>query len=270
MMGPYLRRQTVVVLAVVLCLTGAAFAEFRAFDGTGLETANRNIPYDGRFTFARLRYTTAPGGYYYCGLPAWAHGYTSCRGGARAEESLMKILNELTFLNPHIEDSVVLAVDDPQLMKYPISYMTEAGFWTLDDKEAAAFRAYLQKGGFAIFDDFRDPPRGGGGWENFEANMRRVIPGAQFVDLHPSQAVFNAFFAIGSFDIIPQAYDQGRVVIRGLFEDNDPAKRLIAIANFNTDISDYWEFSATGFRPIDESNEAYKLGVNYIVYGMTH
>jgi hypothetical protein len=269
-MGPHLRRQTVVVLAVVLCLTGAAFAEFRAFDGTGPETANRNIPYDGRFTFARLRYTTGPGGYYYCGLPAWAHGYTSCRGGSRAEESLMKILNELTYLNPHIEDSVVLAVDDPQLMKYPIAYMTEAGYWTLDDKEAAAFRAYLQKGGFAIFDDFRDPPRGGGGWENFEANMRRVIPGAQFVDLHPSQAIFNAFFAIGSFDIIPQAYDQGRVVIRGLFEDNDPAKRLIAIANFNTDISDFWEFSATGFRPIDESNEAYKLGVNYIMYGMTH
>jgi len=269
-MGPHLRRHIVVALVVMLCLTGAVFAEFRALDGTGLESTNRNIPYDGRFTFARLRYTTGPGGYYYCGLPAWAHGYTSCRGGSRAEESLMKILNELTYLNPHIEDSVVLAVDDPQLMKYPIAYMTEAGFWTLDDKEAAAFRAYLQKGGFAIFDDFRDPPRGGGGWENFEANMRRVIPGAQFIDMNPSQAIFNAFFAIGSFDIIPQAYDQGRVVIRGLFEDNDPTKRLMAIANFNTDISDFWEFSATGFRPIDESNEAYKLGVNYIMYGMTH
>ena len=67
-----------------------------------------------------------------------------------------------------------------------------------------------------------------------------------------------------------QYYDEGRPVFRGLFEDNDPQKRLIAIANFNTDISDFWEFSATGFRPIDESNEAYKLGVNYIMYGMTH
>ena len=100
--------------------------------------------------------------------------------------------------------------------------------------------------------------------------MRRVIPGAQFVDLDPSQAIFKAFFAIESFDIMPQSYDQGRVVIRGLFEDNDPGKRLMAIANFNTDVSDFWEFSATGFRPIDESNEAYKLGVNYIMYGMTH
>ena len=56
----------------------------------------------------------------------------------------------------------------------------------------------------------------------------------------------------------------------GLFEDNDPTKRLMVIANHNTDISDFWEFSPTGFRPVDESNQAYKLGVNYIVYGMTH
>ena len=56
----------------------------------------------------------------------------------------------------------------------------------------------------------------------------------------------------------------------GLFEDNDPTKRLMVIANHNTDISDFWEFSATGFKPIDESNEAYKLGVNYVIYGMTH
>ena len=59
-------------------------------------------------------------------------------------------------------------------------------------------------------------------------------------------------------------------MFRGIFEDNDPKKRLMAIVNFNTDISEFWEFSATGFRPIDESNEAYKLGVNYIMYGLTH
>jgi hypothetical protein len=185
----------------------------------------------------------------------------------------MKIMNELSYLNPHIEDSVVLALDDPALTKYPIAYMTEPGFWTMTDNEAAGFRAYLQKGGFAIFDDFHAPggrAPAGGGWENFEANMRRVIPGAQFVDLAPSHAIFNAFFAIESFDIIPQSYDQGQVVLRGLFENNDPKKRLMAIVNYNTDISDFWEFSATGLKPIDESNEAYKLGVNYIVYGMTH
>ena len=255
---------------VVMCITGAVVAQRRLSGGARDEPPVRNAQYDGRFAFARLRYTTGPGGYYYGGLPAWAHGYWSLRGGDRAEDSLMKILNEISLLHPHVGESVVLSLDDPLLGRYPISYMTEAGYWMLTDSEAAALRAYLQKGGFVIFDDFRDPPRGGGGWEHFEANMRRVLPGAQFLVMDPSSLIFHSFFEIDSLDIIPQSYDQGRPLLRGLFEDNDPTKRLMAIANFNTDVSDFWEFSATGFRPIDESNQAYKLGVNYIMYALTH
>ena len=97
-----------------------------------------------------------------------------------------------------------------------------------------------------------------------------MLPDAQFFDLDVSHPIFHCFFEIDSFDIVPQMYDIGRPVFRGVFEDNDPSKRLVAMVNFNTDISEYWEFSQTGFRPIDESNEAYKLGVNYIIYGMTH
>jgi Domain of unknown function (DUF4159) len=261
-----LRRLALSTTAVILCLTAAAFAQFRRFNAPGFGPTERNVPYDGRFTFARLKYTTPPSGYYYRGLPAWAHGY------AEAEQNLSKILNEISFLSPHVEDSNVFALDDPTLCRYPVAYMTEAGFWTMTDQEAAAFRAYLLKGGFVIFDDFRQVPydHGGNGWENFEANMRRVLPEARFVDLEPSHPIFHAFFEIDSFDIIPQFYDRGRPIFRGLYEDNDPHKRLVVMVNLNTDVSNFWEFSARGLTPIDESNQAYKLGVNYIVYGMTH
>src|SRR5206468_6337277 len=121
-----------------------------------------------------------------------------------------------------------------------------------------------------IFDDFRGDYRGGGGWETFEANMNRIIPGGRFVELNVSHPIFHSFFEIDSLDIVPQYYDRGKPILRGLFEDNDPAKRLMAMVNFNTDVSNFWEFSGTGVRPIDESNEAYKLGVNYVIYGMTH
>jgi Domain of unknown function (DUF4159) len=223
-----------------------------------------NPAYDGRFAFARLTYLSGPGGYYYRGLPAWAHGYP------KAEDNLMKIMNEVSLLGPRIDAPVTVALDDPALGRYPVAYMTEAGYWTMTDREAAGFRAYLEKGGFVIFDDFRGDFRGGGGWDNFEGNMARVIPGARFLDMEASHPIFHAFFEIGSFDIIPQDYDRGRPILRGLFEGNDPGKRLMAMVNFNTDVSNFWEFSGTGLRPIDESNEAYKLGVNYIIYGMTH
>ena len=162
-------------------------------------------------------------------------------------------------------------MDDPDFFKFPVAYMTEAGYWVMTDQEAASLRAYMQKGGFVIFDDFRnDFRRGGGGWPNFISNMQRVIPGAQFLPMEPSHPIFHSFFDISSLDILPQAYDGGQPVITGLFEDNDPYKRLMAIVNINTDVSQYWEFSGTGWYPVDSANEAFKLGVNYIMYGLTH
>ena len=228
--------------------------------------------YDGRFTFARLKYTSGPGGYYYRGLPAWAHGYIPGGDGERAETNLMKIMTEVSYLNAHVEEGGVFGLDDPELFKYPLAYMTEPGFWTMGDQEAAALRAYLLKGGFIIFDDFRADglPNSGGGWANFEGNIRRALPELRPIAIDGAAQVFHSFFQIDALDIVPQSYDRGRPEFFGLFEDNNPNKRMMAIVNHNTDVSDFWEFSATGFRPIDESNEAYKLGVNYIIYGMTH
>ena len=55
--------------------------------------------------------------------------------------------------------------------------------------------------------------------------------------MDPSYPIFHSFFEIDSFDIVPQSYDRGRPIFRGLFEDNDPKKRLMAIINYSTDIS---------------------------------
>jgi len=222
-------------------------------------------PYDGRFTFVRLKYTTAPGGFYYMGLPAWSHGYQ------RAENNLLRITKEISTFRLHLDASNVLALDDPELTKYPVAYMVEPGYWTMNDKEAAALSAYIRKGGFIIFDDFRDDPRNQyTGWATFMTNMQRVLPGARAIDLQPSHPIFHSFFEINSLTIVPQAYDRGGAVLRGIFEDNDPNKRMLAMVNFNTDVSQYWEFSGSGFQLVSDGNEAYKLGVNYLVYAMTH
>jgi hypothetical protein len=221
--------------------------------------------YDGRFVFTRGKYTVAQGGYYYHGMPSWAHGMPL------AEDNLMKILDAISTVNPHVDFSNVVALDSPDLFKFPIVYITEASFWITNDKEAANFRAYLDKGGFAIFDDFRnDYNRGSGGWGQFETSMRHAFPNLETFDMQPTHPIFHCFFDINSFDIIPQDYDSGRPILRGIYQDNDPTKRLMAIINFNTDVSNWWEFAAQGARPVPSTNEAYKLGVNYIIYGLTH
>ncbi|HEX7120101.1 MAG TPA: DUF4159 domain-containing protein [Longimicrobiales bacterium] len=226
-------------------------------------TVQDPVPYDGRFTFARIRYTPAARGFRGFGWgrsgrePPWAHDYP------RAERNLMTILDEITAIEPYRDGGAIVDADDPALFRYPVAYLSEAGYWEPSDAEVEALRAYLRKGGFLIFDDF-----GGRDWFSFEAAMRRVLPGLEIVRLDASHPIFHAFFDIESLDIV-HGY-RGRPVFLGIFEDNDPEKRLLAIINYNTDIGDYWEWSDTGFLPIDLSNEAYKLGVNYIVYALTH
>ena len=77
-------------------------------------------------------------------------------------------------------------------------------------------------------------------------------------------------FEIKTLNNFPQAYNAGPPVFRGVYQDNDPRKRLQLIINYNTDISQYWEWSGRGLRPFDDTNEAYKLGVNYLIYALTH
>jgi hypothetical protein len=260
------RRRAAIALAVAAALSTVVAAQrARFWDQYAVEPRLHNVPYDGRFTFARIKYTTAPGGYWYQGMPSWSHGYPV------SEDNLLRILNEVTSLRGRTDGFNVLALDDPELFKYPIAYIIEVGWWTLTDREAAALRTYIDKGGFVIVDDFKTPSfNGGGGWELFESNMRRVFPGARFYEMQATHPIFHSFFEINSLGDFPQAYNAGEPIFRGLYEDNDPGKRLQMIVNYNTDISQYWEWSGRGLRPFDETNEAYKLGVNYVMYGMTH
>jgi hypothetical protein len=263
------RRKAAIVVILSLCAV-AALAQRRddfGFSGFRREPTIRNIAYDGRFTFVRVKYTPAPDGYWAGGRPSWSHGYPI------AEENLMKIMNDLSYLGAHDDDINVLGLDDPELCKYPVAYIIEVGWWTMNDEEEQGLRSFIQKGGFVIVDDFKMPGwRGlaGGGWEPFEANMKRVFPSAKFLPMDPRDPVFHSFFEVPSLENFPQAYNAGEPIFRGLYENNDPTRRLLMVVNYNTDISQYWEWSGRGLRPVTDTNEAYKLGVNYLMYGMTH
>ena len=189
---------------VVAGMPAAAAGEAQPGHGDGAA----NVAYDGRFTFVRLRYPMASleGGFSFFGRgrrgPPWAHDYP------RAERNLVRILSEITFLNPYLDGSNILSLDDPELYKYPVAYMSEPGYWTLTDAESAALRAYLLKGGFLIFDDFR-----GRHWINFEAQLARVLPDYRLIQLDASHPIFHSFFEIESLDFV-QFYDRAGLLRR--------------------------------------------------------
>jgi hypothetical protein len=248
---------------------GQRFGPLERPESTNLEPGQ--VPYDGRFVFARLRYTEAVsldelGQQRFFGRrgggmgPPWSHDYP------RAERNFMKILHDITTIDPYTGSAggAIVEIGSPDLFNYPVSYMCEPGFWTQTDQEAANLRAYLLKGGFIIFDDFR-----GNDWINFEAQIRRILPDARIVDLALPHPIFHSFFDVATLDF-RQYYDRGTPYFRGVYLDNDPDKRLLMVINYNNDVGEYWEWSDTGWKAIDLTNEAYKLGVNYIVYGLTH
>ena len=219
-----------------------------------------NVPYDGRFTFVRIRFEPlSTAGRWGRRDLKWDHDVP------RAERNFMKILNEVTGIRPAVEGGNIFTFDDPQLSKFPVAYVSEPGFWTMTDKEVAGLRNYLLKGGFLIVDDFVGPH-----WMNFEEQLQRAIPGARPVRLDVSHPIFDSFFHIKTLEMERFPYGPGyEPMYYGVFEDNDPKKRLMVIANYNNDLGDFMEWSDAGFLPIQLSNEAYKLAVNYVIYGMT-
>jgi uncharacterized protein DUF4159 len=248
------RRYVVIALVGVAAVTLAAQ---RRGIFTGDFPVEGNPAYDGRFTFMRLRY---PG---YGGLtnegPGWMHDYPT------AERHLTKILSEISYLNPRQDSSTVLDFGNPEVMRYPILYFSEPGYWEPEEADVKNIHDFLLKGGFMIIDDFRVRH-----FDNLEFQMKRVLPKAVWLPVAPDHAVWDSFFRIDEEDLQRPGTYGPPVQYLGIFEDNDPTKRLMVIANWNNDIGDAWQWSDQGFLPIDLTNEAYKLGVNYVMYAMTH
>ena len=222
------------------------------------------VPYDGGLTFVRLRWTSGTFGAPPVGMGVnfWMHEYPG------AEANLMSVLGDFTMIDAETEGSLILTLDDPDLFKHPIAMMWEPGFWVMTDEQAERLHQYLVKGGFIIFNDFETEQ-----WDNFEAQLKRVLPDAQLMTLDATHPIFNSFFRIDQIDAPnPMNHHLGGLTPEyfGVFENNDPSGRLMAVVNYNTNLAEYWQLAGRGLFPIDSENTGFQIGVNYMMYGLTH
>ena len=240
-------------LALVLALPALAQRGGRRFGFGSIPPSASAVPYDGRFVIVRLWYAHYGG---------WSYDYPDM------EQNLALILDDMTAVRMHPDGHAVFRMDDPELLNFPIAYLSEPGYWFPSDSEADGLRTYLAKGGFLIVDDFHFERE----WRVFEAAMHKVLPEARIERLDVSHPVFNTFFAIESLEVpYPGRLGQSGLMgeFYGIYEGNDPAGRLMVVINYNMDIGDYMEHSGRGFYAVDPTNEAFKFGVNYFVYGLT-
>jgi hypothetical protein len=249
------------------------------------------------FSFVRLAYSDNN---------ALGFGFGGRRGSwttdaPEAEEHFLQGLRRLSRVDAGEEGTYVQPLD-PALFDYPWLYAVEVGRWYLSDEEAAQLREYLLRGGFLMVDDFHGTVQ----WEAFMESLRRVFPDRPVVEIPDDHEVFHVAFDLGGpvvpYDVeqrlraggeapevptklrgarrkmqIPgifalmngQTYEQDGVVPhwRGVFDDDG---RLMIAINFNMDMGDAWEHADTPQYPQPMTALAYRFGVNYVLYAMTH
>ena len=216
---------------------------------------------ESRFTLARI-FFDSPMGRFFMGRigdgngPPWSHDWP------RSEEHFMKILSEVTKLDVNPGGHIISFQND-ECFKYPIAYLCEVGYLRLSEEEAHRMAEYLLRGGFLIVDDFR----GNREFNNFVYQMKQVFPDRSLEELPRSHKIWKCFYDISDLSIEPPYSNFLTPQYYGMSDDNG---RLMMVVDYNNDISEYWEWSDDPFIPIEESNEAYKYGVNYVMYALTH
>jgi hypothetical protein len=184
-----------------------------------------------------------------------------------AEQHFLQNLRRLTRIDTG--EPVTVRLTDEELFDYPWLYATQVGFWDLGDEEIARLREYLLRGGFLMADDF---------WGEeerrvFESTMARAFPDRPIVEIPGGDAVLHVVFSVDEFTQIPglrhgrRAWSSSPPHWRGIY---DGQGRLMVAMNHNQDVGDSWEEADTPEYPEPMTALGYRLGINYIVYAMTH
>ena len=214
------------------------------------------------FTFARLRY----GSDYVEAWPRWQADWPE------AETHFSRGLSRLTVLDV-APDGHVLRMSDEAIFDYPWLYAVEVGSLSLSDQDTALLREYLLRGGFLMVDDFHGPIE----WQLFEHQMTRTFPERPIVDLDDQAEPFHVLYDLSERQQVPgiralmnnRTWEKGGRYPRwrGVLDD---AGRVMVAINFNQDIGDAWEHADDARYPAALTTQAYRMGVNYVVYAMTH
>ncbi len=216
------------------------------------------------FTFVRIVYTgLGPWGYYKGWYTDWP----------KADRQFILGIRRLTNIRVAQQGKTV-QLTDPEIFRYPFVYSVECGHWDLTNAEAAGLREYLKRGGFLFCDDFW----GSREWLNFERNMERVLPDGRIVELPLSHPVFHSYYDISQLIQTPNVgnalyynhtWEEDGFVphCRGILDESG---RLMVIINWNTDLGDAWEWADLPGYPAKYSTYAYQIGINAIMYAMTH
>ena len=243
----------------------------------GVEYRNFEVPNDYQapfeFAFARLMFPPGPlDGYYprfqgdwHQGLSLWTQDYP------RADRHFSLALRRLSRLEVRSVEQPVDLEDGDEAFNWPWLYAVQVGEWGFTEAQAAVMREYLLRGGFFMADDLHGVDE----WAEFEKRIHYVFPDRPIEDIDDSDAIFHTVYDTLDRPQVPgQAHlregsKNGGVGAhwRGIYDDH---RRLMVAISYNSDLGDAWEYADDPYYPERFSGFAIRLGVNYVIYALTH
>lgn len=219
----------------------------------------------GEFAFVRLQYDN-----YYndgFGYGTWRTDFPS------ADSNFLRGVSRLTNVRV-MSDPIVLRFDDDRIFDYPFLYALEmgrSGGPEFSPREKENMREYLLRGGFLLIDDFWGTRQ----WDSFYRAFTDVFPEREIVELQPDHEIFRSYYDIDGPQMIPvignpENYPEQDVDRASNHAILDDSGRVMVLINWNSDMGDGWEHTYDPRYPTRHANLAYQLGINYLIYSLTH
>jgi len=256
-----MRRFSRPALALILCsLAGSLLAQWGMRGQPAVDAPLRGEP--AEWVFARLAYDGGPGMY-----SSWTVDYPM------AERHFIQAVRRLTRVHSH-PTGHVLRPESQDLFDYPWLYAVEVGSWGFTPEQARNMREYLLRGGFLMVDDFHGEYE----WQRFTAGMRQIFPERPIVDIPEDDPIYQMPYVVGARQQVPGpnymftgiTYERGDGVEpnwRGIRDDHG---RIMVAISHNIDYGEGWEQADTPAYPEEFTRQAYEVGIDYLIYSLTH
>jgi hypothetical protein len=214
------------------------------------------------YAFARLRYRSSGG---------WRRSSWGTDAN-KAERQFVQGVRRLTRVHTRSVEQII-DVDSDEMYNWPWLYAVEVGHWELSDTQAKRLRDYLDRGGFLMVDDFHGTYE----WSVFAESLSRVFPDRTVVELEGDHPIFHVLYDLHERVQVPgrQFLRSGRTYERDGIEPrwraifDDKGRIQVAICH-NMDFGDAWEWADYPQYPERYASLAYRTGINYLIYSMTH
>ena len=191
------------------------------------------------------------------GHMGWSHNYPS------SDENFNGFIHQSTRVDVEIPSYKIVELGSEEVFDYPFAYVSEPGEMELTAQEVENLREFIDRGGFVLMDDFD------GSWqlETMRSQVQRAFPDKPLIALEPSHRLFEIVFPLEDLNGMSHYVPGGNITYFGML--NDDGEVAIA-AGHNNDLANFWDWYDQAYSPLEPAADAFRLGINFVIWSMTH